>query len=109
MKLVSTEIEKESPRNASVVVAPDSTSSGPEYEYGLRVSLSNDVIGRLGLDMRSLSVGQEIKLAGVGKIVGVSESEYSDGKERSVSIQLVEVGVEPKSEAADEFDKVFGE
>ncbi len=111
MKLVSTEIKKgKVDRNCCVpsTVCGDE-SSGPQFEYGTRLTLSGDLLDRLGLSVGDFTIGQEIKVAGSGKVVSVSSSEYEGSKSQSVSIQIEDIGVEPKSIASAEFDSAWEE
>ena len=109
MKLVSTEIKKGKSTGASSAPVACCESEGPQFEYGTRVELSGDLLDRLGLSVGDFTIGQEIKVAGSGKVVSVSSSEYEGSKSQSVDIQIEDIGVEPKSIASAEFDSAWEE
>ncbi|WP_076738223.1 capsid staple protein [Cronobacter sakazakii] len=64
------------------------TKTRDEYPWGLRISLDNETIKRLGIDARMMpSVGDVISIAGMAKVVSVS-THSSDGDEQRSSIDL---------------------
>ena len=109
MKLVSTEVKKGKHTGASSAPLACCDGAGPQFEYGTRVELSGDLLDRLGLSVGDFSIGQEVKVAGSGKVVSVSSSEYEGSKSQSVSIQIEDIGIEPKSTASAEFDSAWEE
>jgi len=107
MKLVSTEIKAEKAGASTATISACEKPEGKQFEYGTRITISGDILDRLGLSVSDFSVGQEIKVAGVGKVTSLSSSEYESSKSQSVEIQMEDVGVDPKSTAAAEFDSAW--
>lgn len=68
-----------------------------EYPWGLRISLDNETIKRLGIDAKAMpSVGDIIAVVGMAKVCSVS-SHSSDGNEQrsSIDLQITDLGLEP--------------
>ena len=105
MRLVSTETKRD--KGANTVA--DGDVIGSQSEYVLSISLTDDMLAKLGIDVASLSIGQEVKVAGVGKVTSISSGDYSGVTASSVSVQLTSVGVEPGDEAKKAFDDAFEE
>jgi len=63
----------------------------PPYPSGLRVSLDNEGLARLDLDIGNFKVGDQITFSSMGEIVSVSEDKFADGRiDRKVDIQIIE-------------------
>lgn len=79
---------------------PTAVSDGPDYPYGLRLSLNDDCLKKLGL--KSLpKVGAKMTVHAIGEVVAVSQHESENHDDRHVEIQIHELGVDgggPKME-----------
>lgn len=64
----------------------------PDYPYGLRISLDGEALKKLGIDM--LDVGQQVTVHGVGVVVACSMNAGMHGEQKSVDIQLQQIGIE---------------
>jgi hypothetical protein len=70
-----------------------SADGGPDYPYGLRITLDSAALDKLGIS-KLPKVGAKMSLQAVGVITSVSQHESKDHDSRSVEIQLQELGVE---------------
>ena len=61
---------------------------GPEYPYGLEISLEKDSLEKLGLDIDDFSVGGEVELICHAEITRTHESAGKSESNSSVSIQI---------------------
>lgn len=77
-----------------------SADSGPDYPYGLRVSLDSAALNKLGIS-KLPKVGAKMSLQAVGVITSVSQHESKNHDSRSVEIQLQEIGVESAEPATE--------
>lgn len=64
-----------------------------DYPCGLCLYLDSDAIKKLGLTELP-KVGAELSIAGKVKVTSVSESESEYGSNRSLSLQITDLGVE---------------
>jgi hypothetical protein len=79
----------------AVPTSQDSEDKGPRYPYGLELSLEKVSIEKLGLDFKSMSVGDEINIDCKGKITRISQNErVGEGADKSVSIQITAMGID---------------
>ena len=76
-----------------------------KYPYGLRLELRSDELKKLGLDINSFGVDEEVSIEAKGKILSIHSSESQGHKEQGVSIQITKLAVVTKSE--DEFAEGF--
>lgn len=76
------------------------SSDGPNYPYGLRLSLNDDSLKKLGI--KSLpKVGAKMTVHAVGEVCAVSQHESENHEDRHVEIQIHDLGVDgdgPKME-----------
>ena len=71
----------------------------PEYGYGTCLSLDNDLLKKLGLDVSKLSVGDKFNLVGSASVKAVSSSEREGGKARmSLELQVTDLGLERQAD-----------
>lgn len=75
--------------------APGVAAESPEYPYGTRICLDNEMLERLGIDSLP-EVGNSFAVSGIGEVISVSEHDGPDGKRRSVDIQLIRLAVTPE-------------
>jgi hypothetical protein len=83
-------------------------SDGPDYPYGLCISLGKEELDKLGITSLP-EVGTEMMVMAKGFVKSVSSHEYKgEGKHMSVEVQLtdVEVGAAPASTNA--ADALYG-
>jgi len=77
----------------------------PRYPWGLSISLDNDTLEKLGLELPK--VGSELLLAAKVTVTSVSANEGSEGVYRNVSLQITDLAFEG-DEAIDAADILYG-
>lgn len=96
MALVSLKLsdaEKKAARGPEVSV---SGSGGPDYNWGLRISLQDEDLKKLGLGGSLPSAGGILVMGAKCKVVGSSSSEY-DGKARqTLELQITDMELAPE-------------
>lgn len=90
----------------STVKAEGSTLMAPvereEYPYGLRLTLDNDALAKLGMTELP-AIDREFKLMALCCVVAVSQSERADGEPyRSVELQVEQMALVPAEEESGE-------
>jgi len=95
-KLTDMKLPKRS-KDKGCEVACDSPDE-PRYPYGLEISLDNDAIKQLGIELPE--AGEQFIVLGVGPVTRVSQTDNKRGKDRSLSIQLQKIEVGPVSTGA---------
>lgn len=89
-KLTDLKVTKKPGKNEPAV-----SSSENGYPYGTRISLGEDEMQKLGMDMPK--VGQKIHLRGHGVVHSASQSESAGGKpRRNVELQLHKISIEKR-------------
>lgn len=83
--------KKQAKKKHSIGMEP----AGPEYSYGLEMSLGNEELDKLGLNVKALEVGGEVAVQAEARITRISMNEdYSDNR-KSVSLRLEKMAVAP--------------
>ncbi len=76
---------------------------GPDYPYGLSLSMGEDVLDKLGIK-KIPGVGDEFHFIVVAHVTSARQSEYEEsGLEKSISLQISDMAV-MKHEDSDEDD-----
>lgn len=107
MKMVGMKLQKISKKEQG----EDSSMPGmskDEYPYGLKISLNEEQLKKME-HVANLSVGDEVDLEAKGKITSMSSDERSDGKNRSVTIQITSLSCDCSSDNEDDMsDEKYG-
>lgn len=90
MKLSKAEVKK---HNAPMAVG---ASSAPRYPWGLSLSLDNASLEKLGMT-KLPEVGATFELDAKVKVTSVSQNEDGSSSNRSASLQITEMCLEPLS------------
>lgn len=92
--------KKERTSDAPEVAVPSDKYEGPEYPYGLEISLEKDCLEKLGMDIDDFSVGNKTEMVCVGEITRTHESAGKHQDNASVSIQITNMAmkVQPNEE-----------
>ena len=82
-------------------------TSHEEYPYGLRLTLEDPELNKLGISVKSLDVNQNLSIKAVAKVSSLEDRSFEDGKQRqSVSLILTKLDVEGgKSKTKSYFDR----
>ena len=103
-ELVDVKLTTEERREEAASMTPGK-SKGPEYPWGLSLSLDDGTLEKLGLDARKLKVGDELYVWAVAEVKSVSMRSDSKGEdESSVSLQIIKLACseeEPEPEQDD--------
>lgn len=78
----------------------------PKYPYGLRLSLDEESMQKLGLE-GLLQVGSVVTIMAKAKVVGASENEILDETERRIDIQITDMAP-PAQPGATMADRLYG-
>lgn len=69
-------------------------SSHDDFPYGLSITLEDSTLKKLGIT-KLPQVGDDMKIAAVGSVTSVNEHQSTRRKNRSVSIQIERLDVQP--------------
>lgn len=78
---------------------------GPRYPYGLSISLNEDSLEKLGLELPEM--GEEMMLVATVKVTGVSANDSEYGSSKNVSLQITECCLEPVKDQASTAKKLY--
>lgn len=80
---------------------------GPRYPWGLSLNLDNDSLDKLGLGLPD--VGAEYQVVARAKVTSVSSNDSEGGsKNRSVSLQITDLGVSAGGSDGKAAEVLFG-
>ena len=65
-------------------------SESEQYPYGLRITLQNEELSKLGIQISKFDVDQEVNIVSKGKVVGLRQDASSDrsGEKKSTSMEI---------------------
>ncbi|MGE9805410.1 capsid staple protein, partial [Escherichia coli] len=67
-----------------------------QYPWGLRITLDNESLQRLGLNAKSLpAVGDSISVKAMANVCSVSTRTTDHGEDNYVELQITDIGVAP--------------
>lgn len=80
----------------------------PDYPYGLRITLDDAVLAKLGVG-KLPEIGTEFKLQALAYVVSVSARETSSGRERdrSVELQIKALELAPATEKGGDAQRIY--
>lgn len=79
-----------------------------EYPWGLRISLNNETLAKLGITELP-AIDSEFKLVALACVVSVSQNESSDGEpHRNIDLQIEQMVLAPAAEESGEDSKAKG-
>lgn len=95
MKLVDIAYTAKERKEEAAEMMPGGKPKGPEYPYGLQLTLNEETLSKLGIEELP-RVGDELRVEAVAKVTSVSmRSDKSDEDERCVNLQITELAREP--------------
>ena len=77
----------------------------PKYPWGLCISLDNESLDKLGADA-DCEVGDLVHIMAMAKVTSVSQNETTEGTNKRVELQIVQMSVEDESTEGDEEEPV---
>ena len=91
MKMTPAESKMASPEVASM--------KREEYPYGLRLTLNQEVLTKLGIELPQ--VGEQVKGCFVAEVKSCYASESENGKQASCELQITEMEIDEESDVAE--------
>jgi len=113
MELVNMQMPGTKVDSQETIAAEPSKSSQPsqpEYPYGLQISLDNDGLQKLGIDISTMRVGDGVLIQAKAEVksVSISENSYNDGKiEQRLELQITDIAINPPTEES--FEDTFNQ
>ena len=77
----------------------------PDYPYGLRISLTDKELAKMGLDPEEAEVGGTVHIFGMAEITSVSKTDDGNGKCCRIEMQIQKLGVESEDAENEEADQ----
>ena len=93
MALESMKMSKREAKKNSVDCVP-SEDSGPEYPWGLSITLEGEQLDKLGMSIENLSVGDKVDINAVARINSLNMREDMDDDYESVGLQIIKMEVD---------------
>lgn len=105
MKTTPAEMKARQEKYSGSSIATD----GPSYPYGLSISLDDESLEKLEVDVTDLAVGSTMVVVAKVKVSSVSSNQSDGGPSRqSVSLQITEMCLEPEgAKAGDAADALY--
>jgi|HigsolmetaAR201D_1030396.scaffolds.fasta_scaffold25441_1 hypothetical protein len=97
MKLVSMKRTKQEKKAANKAIMPAEADS---YPYGLRISLDDDALQKLGLKLPK--VGERFHIEAVAEVCSTSAHESSDHTDRRMELQIQKLGLTKEARSMQE-------
>lgn len=76
---------------------PVVSESKEEYPWGLRITLNNEELLKLGIDVTSFTVGETVGLTAKAKVTDLSSSEDDHGTRQNISLQITSLAISEDS------------
>ena len=94
-KLVDLELSDDDKLDMVLPSGPgDVKQKGPDYPWGLRISLTEKELAKLDLDVKDANIGDLIDMRAFGVITSISQNDGDGGKCCRVEIQLQKLAIE---------------
>ncbi|WP_432736482.1 capsid staple protein [Maridesulfovibrio sp. FT414] len=103
MKLTDMRLKPEKKRKEEAAIE----SAQDEFPWGLRITLHDESVSKLGLKPKDMKVGSTVKLE--AKAFVCSAGAQPGGKNKSIELQLVKLGIDAGGSFEDGFDAGAGD
>lgn len=100
-----TDLKRTSSDKSAVTSLYEAPSDAEEYDYGLRISLGDEELEKLGI--KKLEVGKKVMIAAVAEVIEFSENESDNGKRRRIELQIQKMDITQGSNNA--IDVLYGD
>ena len=98
MKLINMAMSAEEAREQYPTTLATEDAEGPKYPYGLRLTLDDDCLEKLGMTAMP-KVGDKLMLTAMVEVVGTSTNERQGGDEEScVDLQITDLALGDEKE-----------
>ncbi len=101
MKIVNLRIKPKKEKKESPVSVAKGVDDHEEYPWGLRLNFDDRTVSKLGLKPKDMKVGSTVKLEAKAFVCGARAQ--PNGKDKSIELQLVELGVDSSGSFEDGF------
>ena len=91
--------------DAKLDAAVPTLAMRPDYPYGLRITLTDKELEKMGLDHEEAEVGGTVHLFGMAEITSVSKTDDGNGKCCRVELQIQKLGIESEDAENEENDE----
>jgi len=90
-------IDMKRPKKKENVDSPEISGGYEKYPWGIRLTLENEELKKLGMNIKNFPVGKTCKIEGEAEVTSVSENENIDDKEsrESVGLQIKKIAINP--------------
>jgi hypothetical protein len=99
MKLVSMKLSAKEAKEDCGMTAPGDTKDLPRWPWGLRLTLDDEVLTKLGLELPD--VGDTVTITAQAHVVSVNSSERQGETNRSVELQITDLAIGAESRPDD--------
>jgi hypothetical protein len=89
-KLISLELDDDDKIDMALPCGPDLKPSQPDFPFGLRISLTEKELKKLGLDVKEADRGDELEIRALARVTCVSQNEGGDRVELQIERMAVE-------------------
>ena len=100
-RLIDLELDDEDKLDMALPSGPGGKPKGPDYPWGLRISLTEKELAKLDLDIKDAEIGDLIDMRAFGVITSISQNDSDGGKCCRVEIQLQKLAIENEMEEDD--------
>ena len=92
-KLVDMELSQKEKKGMTIGV--EQPTKGPNYPWGLAITLEDESLKKMKVELADYQVGDEVILHAECKVTRLSQSEREgDGKNRTMELQITSMGLE---------------
>lgn len=74
-------------------IAPDKKPKGPQYPYGLRLSLKSEELKKAGIKLQDVSIGDQVDIQALAKVIEIRDVQGNDYDEKSLELQITKLAV----------------
>ncbi len=96
---------EETASDTSIPCCSVSEANGPTYPWGLRITLTEKELEKLGISHEAATVGGMFHLHAMARITSVSEEDRADGLTCRVEAQIESMAVESEDAENEEMDQ----
>lgn len=89
MSFVNLKLSKKKGGNNTLDVAVP--SSGPNYPWGTRLSFGKEAIGKLGIDINKIKVGENVTASVKMEVVSVRQEAGKEYYSESIELQITDI------------------
>lgn len=97
-KLTDMELDDEDKLDMCLPCGPDMKPKGPEYPWGLRISLTDKELKKLDLDVKDAEIGDLIDMRAFAVVTSISQDERGGEKCCRVELQIQKLAIESEME-----------